>query len=226
MNCFISGVARAITETFSLPEPILEIGSYQVPEQPGQNELINLRPLFEGKEYTGVDIRPGPGVDVVASVESLPQADESVGTVIALNTFEHVTHFWRGFEEIHRVLRPDGALVISVPFYFHIHNHPNDYWRFTPDAVKVLLEPYSAKILGYHGPRKKPLNIWALAFKGDAHPLNPDTFAKYENLVRSYAREPLPAGKKFKYLLGRVLCGSRPFLPYLQRDAWETECLA
>jgi ubiquinone/menaquinone biosynthesis C-methylase UbiE len=56
-------------------------------------------------------MRPGPGVDLVADVEALPQADGSVGTVLALSTFEHVPHFWRGMAEVQRVLRPDGALL-------------------------------------------------------------------------------------------------------------------
>src|SRR5207244_5582924 len=72
MNRFLHGVARAVAETFDLPEPILEVGSYQVP---GQQGLANLRGLFAGKEYIGVDARAGPGVDCIADVEALPCAD-------------------------------------------------------------------------------------------------------------------------------------------------------
>src|SRR6185369_2406850 len=107
---------------FHLPEPILEIGSYQVA---GQEDMIDLRRLLPGREYVGVDFRPGPGVDCVANVERLPQPDSSVGTVIALSTFEHVRHFWLGFEEVYRVLRPDGVFVVSCPFYFHQHGYPS-----------------------------------------------------------------------------------------------------
>src|SRR6516164_1957313 len=147
MNCFLHGVARALAETFVLPGPILEVGSYQVP---GQEEIADLRGLFPGKAYTGVDVRPGPGVDYVANVEDLPHADRSVGTVIAMNTFEHVPHFWRGFAEVRRVLRSDGAFLVCCPFYFHIHNHPSDYWRFTPSAFDLLLEDYPQRIIGWH----------------------------------------------------------------------------
>ena len=58
MNRFLNGVARAFAETFDLPGPILEIGSYQVP---GQEEIADLRTLFPGKEFVGVDVRAGPG---------------------------------------------------------------------------------------------------------------------------------------------------------------------
>ena len=164
MNHFLHGVVRAFAESFTLPEPILEVGAYQVA---GQETLGNLRGLFPGRDYTGLDMRPGPGVDCVANVEKLPQPDGSVGTVIACNTFEHVRRFWRGFDEIHRVLRPDGVFLVSCPFYFRIHQYPQDYWRFTPAALETLLEEYPSKILGWHGPKQRPAHVWALACRED-----------------------------------------------------------
>ena len=125
-------------------------------------------------------MRPGPGVDLVGDVEALPQADASVGTVLALETFEHVRHFWRGFDEIRRVLRPDGALLIASPFHFHIHDYPRDYWRFTPDALKLLLEAYPSKILGWNGPTTRPANVWCLAFREDRPPITPAQFDRYQ----------------------------------------------
>ncbi len=69
MNRFLHGVVRAAAESFALPEPVLEVGSYQVA---GQEEIADLRGLFSGKDYLGIDLREGPGVDEVADVENLP----------------------------------------------------------------------------------------------------------------------------------------------------------
>jgi SAM-dependent methyltransferase len=221
MNLFLRGVARATALAFDLPEPVLEVGSFQVA---GQEALADLRPLFPGKRYLGIDRRPGPGVDRVADVEDLPLDDAWAGTVLAMNTFEHVPRFWRGFAEVGRVLRPDGVLLVSCPFYFHIHGHPGDYWRFTPDALDLLLEDYPARILGRQGPPGRPLHVWAVAF-GRGRPA--PTSAQVENyraLLRRHAREPLPAWKKARYLLGRWLCGRGPFAPYLDRQRWEVTC--
>ena len=221
MNLFLSGVARAIAETFDLPVPILEIGSHQVP---GQEEIAELRPLFASKSYIGVDMTPGKGVDCVADVESLPQATASIGTVIAMSTFEHVPRFWRGFDEIYRVLRPDGALLVSCPFYFHIHHYPSDYWRFTPEALELLLAQYPTRIVGWHGAARRPANVWALAFR-EAHPaVKPEQFARYRTLLSRYAKQPLAWQRGWRYQIGRLLCGRRPFAPYLDRQRWETEC--
>ncbi len=220
MNVFLNGLARAVIETFDLPGPVLEIGSYQVA---GQEEIADLRGLCAGKEYIGVDMRPGPGVDCVANVEALPQADASVGTVIAMSTFEHVRRFWRGFEEIHRVLRPDGMLIVSCPFYFHIHAYPSDYWRFTPEALDVMLEPYPSKIVGWHGPVRKPLNVWAVACREGRPPITPAQFERYRELLGRYARRKLRWQRKLVYQVCGLFCGRRVFAPYLDQNRWETE---
>ena len=116
MNAFLNGVARAVAETFDLPEPILEIGSYQVEKQ---RDLANLRGLFPDNLYQGIDIRPGPGVDLVGNVEELPHLDGSVGTVLALSTFEHVRRIlaWlRGdSSRVAASRRTAGVDAISLP---------------------------------------------------------------------------------------------------------------
>lgn len=223
MNHLLHGVVRAFGETFDLPDPIVEVGSYQVA---GQESVGNLRGLFAGHDYTGLDMRAGPGVDCVANVERLPQADASVGTVLALNTFEHVRHFWRGFDEIYRVLRPDGVLLVSCPFFFRLHNFPNDYWRFTPAALEVLLERYPAKILGWHGPKQRPAHVWALACREMFPPPTDLQFARYQALLARYAHEPETAWtRRLRYGIARLWCGRGPFAPFLDRNRWETVCL-
>jgi SAM-dependent methyltransferase len=221
MNEFLNGVARAVAESFDLPGPILEVGAYQVP---GQTEIADLRALFAGKDYTGIDVRPGPGVDELADVEALPYPEGSFGTVIAMNTFEHVARFWRGFEEVYRVLRSDGALFISCPFYFHIHDHPSDYWRFTPKALDLLLQDYPSKILGWHGPAKRPASVWAVAFREDHPAITGEEFEQYKRLLRTYAHQPVAWRRHLRYRLGRWLCGRGPFAPYLDQERWVTEC--
>jgi SAM-dependent methyltransferase len=219
MNRFLHGVARAVAESFDLPAPILEIGSYQVP---GQEAVAELRGLFVGKRYTGVDVRPGAGVDCVASVEELPYADRSVGTVIAMSTFEHVPHFWRGFDEVRRVLRPDGAFLVSCPFYFHIHQHPSDYWRFTTDALEILLESYPQRLVGWQGPARRPANVWALAFGEARPPITSEQFAQYRTLLGRYARAPLAWHRQLRFGLARLICGRGHFAPYLDQEMWQT----
>jgi SAM-dependent methyltransferase len=220
---FLHGVARAVAEAFHLPAPVLEVGSFQVP---GEEAIADLRGLFRDKPYVGMDIRPGRGVDLVGSVESLPFADASVGTVIALSTFEHVRRFWRGFDEIYRVLRPDGALLVSCPFNVRIHSHPSDYWRFTPEALEVVLEPYPHKIIGWHGPAERPENVWALAFREEAAPISPECYGRYRSLLAKHGRQPLKWRRKLRYHLIDWFHGRRLCAPFLEQEKWESRCLS
>jgi SAM-dependent methyltransferase len=215
-------MARAVAESFNLPDPILEVGAYQVA---GQEAIADLRPFFRDKRYVGLDERPGPGVDVVGDVTDLPYPDGSFGTVLTLSTFEHVLHFWRGFDEVRRILRPDGALLVACPFHFHIHNQPSDYWRFTPAALELLLDDYPSKIVGWHGPDTRPANVWALAFREDRPAITAAEYVRYQERMHQYARMPLPWPRRLRLNVGRLLFGGRHFAPLLLRERWRTRLL-
>ena len=59
------------------PEPIVEIGAFQVS---GQEAIADLRPIFPGKRYIGCDMQPGPGVDRIEDIHALSFASGEVGT--------------------------------------------------------------------------------------------------------------------------------------------------
>ncbi|MCX7846918.1 MAG: methyltransferase type 11, partial [bacterium] len=84
---------RAFVETVSqelrLPEPIVEFGALQVE---GQEKYADLRPLFAGKRFIGCDMRAGRGVDRIENVHGLTFRDEEVGSVLMLDTLEHVQY--------------------------------------------------------------------------------------------------------------------------------------
>jgi SAM-dependent methyltransferase len=222
MNDFIAGVVRAAAETFEFPDPILEVGSYQVT---GQEHIANLRCWFPHKRYHGIDMRFGPGVDSVEDVEHLPRADHSVGSVLALNVFEHVKRFWRGFDEVQRVLRPDGLLFFSAPFHLHIHAYPNDYWRFTPEAVRLLLDRLPTKIVGSHGPAKHPLNVWAIAAGPKYPPISEDQHRLFLQRISSYAQQRPSWPKRIRFRVGRLVCGRGPFAQYFDAEHVESRLL-
>jgi SAM-dependent methyltransferase len=67
----------------------------------------------------GVDAVALPGVRVVARLgeRHLPFRDASARTVYALNVLEHLEDLPAAMAEIRRVLRPDGRLIVEVPYY-------------------------------------------------------------------------------------------------------------
>jgi len=157
-----------VLSRFPAREPIFEIGAYRVE---GQEEFADLRPFFPGKVYVGCDMRKGLGVDRVEDVHSLRIKDESVGTVLILDTIEHVENVHQAMKEIHRVLEPGGMVILSSVMKFPIHDYPSDYWRFTPKAFELLLKPFDVYEVESDGDPQFPDGVYGFGIKGKGKPL-------------------------------------------------------
>jgi SAM-dependent methyltransferase len=98
------------------------------------------RHLFAGAaSYTCLDIEPLPGItDVVADATCMPLAGGAFDCVLATECLEHVADPFRFVSEITRVTRPGGQIVLTVPFLFHQHGDPHDYWRPTRQCLASL----------------------------------------------------------------------------------------
>jgi len=131
---FVADLQSVVT----MPDPVVEFGSYLT--DPGSG-VGDLRALFAGRPFTGTDMREGPGVDRVEDLRALTFGDGSVGTALCLDTLEHCADPPQACRELARVCSPDGGVaVISSVMLFGIHEHPHDYFRFTPDGFHALLE--------------------------------------------------------------------------------------
>jgi len=170
---------RLVAENLDCPGPVFEFGSYQVD---GQEGYANLRGMFVGKTYIGCDMRPGPGVDRVEDVTAISLPDRSAGTVLCIETFEHVFEVHRAFTEVFRLLQPGGVFVITTPLNFRIHGYPDDYWRITPNCLRRMLSPYAARVSGYQGYHAFPHTVMGVGIKEPAG----DAAAQLEKLVRAY----------------------------------------
>jgi SAM-dependent methyltransferase len=96
-----------------------------------------LAPL--GVEYVGVDTSPGPGVDHVSPAEAMPFIEnDSIDLVLCTQVLEHVDDPAATVREIGRVLRPEGACLLSTHGVFVYHPHPHDRWRWTHEGLAQL----------------------------------------------------------------------------------------
>jgi SAM-dependent methyltransferase len=155
--------ARDVAENFEIAEPVVEIGARAAE---GQEDVADLRPIFGAQCHIGCDIQPGVGVDRIEDVHALTFEDATVGTVVCLETLEHVADPIRAVSEMHRVLRAGGLLAISSVMFFPIHEHPWDLWRFTPQGFERLLEPFESKIVLAHGYELLPEGVYGVGVKG------------------------------------------------------------
>lgn len=169
----IKDLVYIICDILSLEAPIYEFGSLQVS---GQEGFADLRSMFPGKEYVGADMRPGTGVDRILNLHEIDLPNESAGTVLCLDTLEHVEYPHKALTEIHRILKPNGIAVISSVMLYPIHDHPYDYWRFTPEGFKSLLKPFSRSFVGHAGRDDFPHTVIGIGFKGNALPIFKENF--------------------------------------------------
>ena len=172
-----------MAEHFPTAEPLVEIGARAAE---GQEDLADVRAVFGATEHIGCDIRPGPGVDRIEDVHRLTFASESVGTVVALETLEHVADPIRAVQEMWRVLRPGGVLAISSLMFFPIHEHPSDYWRFTPEAFALLLEPFESSWVVAQGCSYLPEGIFGVGVKGPAGGSAADLLPRTSAIARAW----------------------------------------
>jgi SAM-dependent methyltransferase len=79
-------------------------------------------------------------IDVWGDGQALPFASERFDTVLSLEVLEHVEEPDRLVREFARVLRPGGALLVTIPFAAPLHQLPFDFYRYTPGGIRSLLE--------------------------------------------------------------------------------------
>ncbi len=133
--------------------PCLEVGSRD------EGFTVSFRPELDGRpgDYVGVDAESGPGVDAVVDLAGEFSAVSRVlpgafATVFCLSVLEHCSQPFRMAENIQRLLAPGGTLYVSVPFSWEVHRFPEDYWRFTPAAVRLLFPgvEFPPDLCAYH----------------------------------------------------------------------------
>jgi len=147
-------------ERFPYEEPILDTCAGWEPNF--------YQPLFPGKRYIKQDIQDfdPPCIDIICDVcDMKPIADESIGLVLNLESLEHIQSPQKAIDEIYRVLKVDGLLILTTVMHFKIHRTPKDYWRFTPDGLELLLRRFKILDCTLEGDLKRPKGVWVTARK-------------------------------------------------------------
>ena len=89
-----------------------------------------------------LDLRPGPGVQVVGDAQALGIADAAFEVVLCTEVLEHLPEPQKAIDEMFRVLKPGGELLLTTRFLFPIHDAPHDYFRYTKYGLRHLLRRF------------------------------------------------------------------------------------
>lgn len=134
---------------FKLRAPIVEhwcntiIGSDLVVLDIG-GRIQPYRTLLEDRasHYIGVDLIPEGLVDVIADGECLPFKDGSVDVILCNDALQYFPRPMQGIDEMHRVLRPGGRLILSTRSSYPEHH--DEHWRFFPHSLRHLTKNFSS----------------------------------------------------------------------------------
>ena len=95
-----------------------------------------------------LDIRRGIGVQIIGDTQALGIADATFDVVLCTEVLEHLPEPQQAVDEMFRVLKPGGQLLLTTRFLFPIHDAPHDYFRYTKYGLRHLLRRF--EILELH----------------------------------------------------------------------------
>lgn len=111
---------------------------------------------LEKRPFISLDIYPYPEVDIVCDLtKTNPFQPNSFETVLLFNVLEHIYDTNKLMQSLTTILKPDGSLLVAIPFMIKIHQEPVDFVRYTHFALEKLGAPHNLKveyIEGYYDP--------------------------------------------------------------------------
>lgn len=93
------------------------------------------------QQESGTTIEPVDGSlsGIDFEKDALPYKNNSIDTVLMCNILEHIYNYQHLLREGRRILRTGGTLVGFVPFWVGYHPDPQDYFRYTKEALVRML---------------------------------------------------------------------------------------
>ncbi|MEW5965698.1 MAG: class I SAM-dependent methyltransferase [Pseudomonadota bacterium] len=101
---FVKIIATQLPHYFSGMR-VLEVGSLDING--------SVRDFFKDCEYTGLDVAPGPNVDIVCEGQKYDAPSDSYDVVISCEVMEHNPYWAETFQNMIRLCRPGGLIVMT-----------------------------------------------------------------------------------------------------------------
>lgn len=157
---------KRISQQYFKKGSVLDLGCGTMPykELIAENSAIT--------SYTGVDIenpiyQKTQKPDCFWDGFEVPLESSIFDNAILIEVLEHMPKPENTLKELSRLLKKDGNLLITVPFLWTLHDVPNDEFRYTPFALKRMLEDSGFEIVNlesfnnWHGSMASMLSLYA-----------------------------------------------------------------
>jgi SAM-dependent methyltransferase len=108
--------------------------------------------IFPCKEYIGLEIdtpetRRRGYAEIFYDGKTIPADSGSFDCIIMSQVLEHVFNPDSLLQELWRVLKNEGHLLLTVPFIWDEHEQPFDYARYTSFGIDHLLQKNGFRII-------------------------------------------------------------------------------
>ena len=87
-----------------------------------------------------LDIKKTSRTHLISDAGKLPFKSNSFDKVISVNSFYYFKNPFNVVKSVHNILKNGGKLILIVPFFYPIHDAPDDKYRFTEYGLRALLE--------------------------------------------------------------------------------------
>lgn len=123
-------------------------------------------------ETIGIDISKKDFFTYFGSAENMKQVkSDSYDLVVCTEVLEHVKKPWLAADEMYRVAKNNGYILLTVPCNIKFHGCPDDFWRFINVESLCLLfsKNENLKIINHTicGDKDFPIGIGVLLQKNE-----------------------------------------------------------
>jgi len=120
-------------------------------------KLAPYKNLIPATQYLRLDIDPDSKPDICSDLHDIQGYDNYFDTVIATEVLEHLYNPQLAINQLYKILKPGGVMILSTRFIHRLHPDPQDYYRFTPDSFNYLMREFSKVEIFHHGNRLQTL---------------------------------------------------------------------
>lgn len=102
-------------------------------------------------EHIGLDHEDCPhdhsNIDIFGTAYEMPVEDGSFDCILSTAVMEHLEEPQKAAEEAFRVLKSNGYGLYTVPLYWHLHEEPRDFFRYTKYGIEYIFRKAGFEIV-------------------------------------------------------------------------------
>ncbi len=131
----------AFAEGYQNGELVLDAGAGRAPYR-----SLFARAKYETADFQKVDKKYDP-VTYVCDLADIPVENDRFDCIVFNQVLEHLPYPAKVLNEFSRILKKDGLVFCSCPFFFEEHEQPYDFFRYTQFGLTKLFSDAGFEIV-------------------------------------------------------------------------------